>query len=178
MKNLKILSIALLMGLASFAQAQTSNINAIDRYFQQYVDDDRFTVVYVSSKLLNMFGKLDIENMDMDDKETQAIIDLASDLEGIRILVAEENTMNFFNEAKQKINTNEYEVLMTIRTQDEENVEFLIKDGNDVINELLLLVGSAEEFVLLSFVGNISMEKISRLINEFDDNDEDLGERQ
>ena len=170
MKSFKFIVIALLMGVVSSAYAQTVNVNAIDKYFQKYVEDERFTVVYISSKLLNMFGKLDIDNMEMDDAETKAIIDLASDLEGIRILVAEENAAGFYKEAKAKINTKEYEVLMTVRDKDDANVDFLIKDdGDKMINELLLLVGGADEFVLMSFVGKIDLDKVSKLINEFDD---------
>ena len=169
MKSVKFLAILLLMGLATFTQAQAqTDISAIDKYFQQYVEDDRFTVVYISSKLLGMFEQLDIET-EMDDAETQAIIDIAKDIKGIRILVAEENAAGFYEEAKQKIDTKEYEVLMTVRNKGEENVDFLIKEDNDLINELLLLVGGQEEFVLLSFVGKVDMEKISKLINEFDD---------
>ncbi|MCB0581841.1 MAG: DUF4252 domain-containing protein [Phaeodactylibacter sp.] len=170
MKSFKFIVIALLLGVVSSASAQATNLNAIDKYFQKYVEDERFTVVYISSKLLNMFGKLDIDNMEMDDAETKAIIDLASDLEGIRILVAEENAAGFYKEAKAKINTKEYEVLMTVRDKDDANVDFLIKDdGDKMINELLLLVGGADEFVLMSFVGKIDLDKVSKLINEFDD---------
>jgi vacuolar-type H+-ATPase subunit F/Vma7 len=169
MKNIKWLTIALLMGIANLAAAQAESTNAIDKYFQQYVEDDRFTVVYISSKLMSMFEKLNIESMDMDDAETQAIIDLASDLEGIRILVAEENAAGFYQEAKTKIDTKEYEVLMTVRNADDQDVDFLIKDEGDLIHELLLLVGGSDQFVLLSFVGNIDMNKISKLINEFDE---------
>ncbi|MCO6479468.1 MAG: DUF4252 domain-containing protein [Phaeodactylibacter sp.] len=176
MKNLKFLVIALLMGVVSSAYAQTTNLSAIDKYFQQYVEDDRFTVVYISSKLLNMFGKLEVDNMEMDDAETKAIVELASDLEGIRILVAEENAGGFYKEAKAKINTKEYEVLMTVRDKDEANVDFLIKDdGDKMINELLLLVGGEDEFVLMSFVGKIDLDKVSKLINEFDDKEKAPG---
>lgn len=163
---------ALFLGIVAMAQAQTST-NAIEKYFKQYMEDDRFTVVYISSKLLNMFGKLEIDEMDMDDKEVQAIIELAKDLEGIRILVAEENGLQFYKEAKQKIDTKEYEILMTVRDKDGENVDFLVKDdGDKIINELLLLVGGEDEFVLMSFVGKIDLDKISKLANEFDDYDE------
>lgn len=179
MKNLKFLFFALLMGVVSSVSAQTTNVSAIDKYFQQYVDDDRFTVVYISSKLLNMFGKLDIDNVEMDDAEARAIIDLASDLEGIRILVAEENAGGFYKEAKAKIDTKEYEVLMTVRDKDETNVDFLIKDdGDKMINELLLLVGGDDEFVLMSFVGAIDLDKVSKLINEFEEQDETPSEEQ
>lgn len=170
MKLFRFIAIALLLGVVSTVQAQTPTVSAIDKYFKQYVDDERFTVVYISSKLLDMFGKLDVQNMEMDDAETKAIIELAKDLEGIRILVAEENAAGFYKEAKSRINTKEYEVLMTVRDKNESNVDFLIKDdGNKMINELLLLVGGEEEFVLMSFVGKIDLDKVSKLINEFDD---------
>jgi hypothetical protein len=68
---------------------------------------------------------------------------------------------------------------MTVRNADEQNVDFLVKeDAAGTMEELLLLVGGGEEFVLMSFVGKIDMEKISRLINEFDDNEEPAEQKQ
>ena len=45
----------------------------------------------------------------------------------------------------------------------------MIDSGDmEVINELLLLVGSEDEFVMVSFVGMISLDKISKLANVLD----------
>jgi hypothetical protein len=55
---------------------------------------------------------------------------------------------------------------MTVRDEGT-NVEFLVKDTGDIINELLLLVGG-DEFVMMSFVGNIDLDKISKLANSLD----------
>jgi predicted transcriptional regulator len=160
MKYLKLIFLTLLLLPVAGLQGQ-SQINAIDKYFQQYVEDERFTVVYISSKLFQMIGKLDIDKFE-DEEETQAILDIAQDLEGLRILATEENAMEFYREAKSKIDTQEYEVLMTVRDRDGDNVEFLVReDGNNVIEELLLLVGG-DEFVLLSFVGKLDLNKISK----------------
>lgn len=155
--------------LVGQAKAQDNNsANAIDKYFKQYVEDERFTVVYISSKLFEIIGKLDVEGVDFDDKEAELILDLAKDTKGLRILVTEEDTQALFAEAKSKINTSEYEVLMTVRNHDDSDVEFLVKDENDTIKELLLLVGGDEEFVLLSFVGNLDLNKISNLAKEIE----------
>jgi len=167
MKYLKLSLLALFLLPLSALQAQESQVNAIDKYFQQYVDDERFTVVYISKKLFQMLGKLDIEQFDEDD-EVEAIMDIAQDLEGIRILVSEEDVEELYAEAKTKIDTREYEVLMTVRSQDDENVEFLVRENGDVIEELLLLVGG-DDFVLLSFVGRLDLNKISRLAREIED---------
>jgi hypothetical protein len=173
MKFVKFFFALALVASTLAAPAQNAP-SAIDKYFKQYVDDDRFTVVYVSSKLLGMFQKLNVQGLEMDDRETKAIIDLASDLDGIRILVAEQDAGALYKEAKSKINTKEYEVLMTVRDEGE-NVEFLIKDdGDKTIHELLLMVGGTDEFVLMSFVGRINLDKISQLITEFDKSEKNM----
>lgn len=153
----------ILFFLAFFGSLVVNGQNdAIEKYFNQYLEDERFTVVYISPKMFNMVAKMDIEDMDPEVK------DVISDLKGLRILTTEINALAFYKEALQKINTKEYEVLMKVRDGDE-NVHFLIKDdGGDTIHELLLLVGGSSDFVLLSFVGNIDLKKISKLANSMD----------
>ena len=151
------------MAGASLSNAQS---NAISKYFEQYVDDERFTSVFISPKMFQMFSKLEIN--DIDDEETEIILDIVKDLRGLRILTTEINAKAFYEEAKRKINTKEYEILMSVRDRGEDSVEFLIKDEDDIIKELLLLVGGDEEFVLLSFVGNIDLQKISKLSKSID----------
>jgi len=52
---------------------------------------------------------------------------------------------------------------MTARDEGQ-NIKILTKTkGEDVIEELLLLVGGAEEFILVSFVGNINLSDLSKV---------------
>ncbi|MFQ5446361.1 MAG: DUF4252 domain-containing protein [Saprospiraceae bacterium] len=174
MKYLTILfALFLTAGVATTTQAQTSS-DAISKYFKKYVDDERFTVVYVSGKMFEMINKMDIN---LDDDEANAILDVVKDLKGLRILTTEEDGLKFYNEALSIINKNEYETLMTVREGNSENVQFLVKDSGNTINELLLLVGGKdEEFVLISFIGNIDLDKVGELSKAFkndDDNDND-----
>ena len=176
MKLFKLIILTITLGFfTNNINAQDEAANAIDKYFQKYIDDERFTVVYISPKLFQLIGKLDISGVDMEDDEAEAIMDMVEDLRGLRILVSEEDTEQLYKEARQKINTSEYETLITVRNKDGDNVDFLIKDQNDgdLIKELLLMVGGGEDFVLMSFVGNISMEKISKLAKTMDDYDDD-----
>lgn len=165
MKAIKYLILLFFLGIFSSNASAQEATNAIDKYFQQYVDDDRFTVVYISAKMFELFGKFDMSSVDLEDDEAEAIMDMVKDIKGLRILVAEEDTDALYKEAKQKIDTKEYEVLMTVRNKDEDNVDFLIKDIDDgnVISELLLMVGGGDDFVLMSFIGKIDMEKVSKL---------------
>lgn len=157
MKKLLLILLTALATLPLCGQA-----DAIEKYFNRYLEDDRFTVVYISPKMFNMVAKMDIKDMDPDVKE------VISELKGLRILTTEVNALQFYKEALATINTKEYEILMKVR-DGEENVHFLAKDnGGDTIHELLLLVGGQSDFVLLSFIGNIDLKKISKLANSMD----------
>lgn len=146
------------MVMATMLSAQN---DAISKYFDKYVNDQDFTVVYVSPKMFSLVSKLDLEDMD------QEVKTMLNQIKGLRILTTEKTPDKFYKEAIDKFNVSEYESLMTVR-DDNENVNFLIKSGaGDTIEELLLLVGG-DEFVMLSFVGNIDLDKISQLADGMD----------
>ena len=146
----------LMLSISGFSQ-----VDAIAKYFSKYQEDTDFTVVYISPKMFEMISKLAEEEIE---PEVQAII---RDLKGLRVLTTEKNPMRYYNEVTETLNLKSYEELMTIRDGNS-NVRFLIKSKNDLVEELLLLVGSEEEFVMISFVGKIDLEKISRLSNSAD----------
>ncbi len=156
--------ICLFIGSSFLAQAQ---LDAISNYFDQYVEDERFTSVYISQKMFSLISRLDIDEIE-EDPEARIAMEMIEDLKGLRVLTTEENSYEFYKEAISKIDTRDYEVLMTVRDGDE-NVRFWVKeDADQLIKELLLLVGGDDTFVLLSFVGNIDLDKISRLANQID----------
>ena len=154
MKKLLLSLIAIIIFSLS-TQAQT---DAIVKYFDQYMEDTSFSVVYISPKMFEIIAKLDIETEDQD------VVDVVQGLKGLRILSKDHDGKKYYEEAKKKINTTDYEELMVIRDGDE-NIVFWVKEnsGNaDIVEELLMLVGG-DEFAMLSFVGNIDLNKISKL---------------
>ena len=89
---------------------------------------------------------------------------LLKNIQGLHILSTHVSPKTFYKEAVSKINTKEYEELMKVRDEGED-VLFLTKTdatGNK-ITELLMLVGGEDEFSLISFVGDLDLEKIGRL---------------
>lgn len=148
-----------------FATSMTAQDDAISRFFSNYMEDDDFTSVYISPKMFQMISKLDLDNID--DPDAQATIDMIKDIKGLRILTSQKNPMDLYKEAMQKFRTSEYETLMSVKDGGE-NVRFWIKETDNYISELLLLVGGKDEFVLLSFVGKIDLNKISKLANSID----------
>ena len=152
MKSL-ILSFFIIITSSITALAQQ---DAIMKYFSKYVDDERFSAVYISPKMFNMVAKIEIEHME---PEVQEVI---RSMKGLRILHTEQNALQYYNEALKSISTNEYEVLLTARDNGE-NVRFMVKDNGDIVEELLMIVGGEKNFALLSFLGNIDLKKVGKL---------------
>jgi len=147
----------------SFAGGLFGQVDAIDKYFSKYKDNDDFTVVYISPKMFSLISKLDDNDLDA------ATRDAVQGIKSLKILTRDNGGMSFYEEAKSMIDMKEYEVLMTVR-DDSTNVDFLVKDedGGNIVNELLLLVGGHEDFVLLSFLGDIHLNKLSKIAESID----------
>ena len=155
--------------LATVSLNAQNSANAIDRYFQQYLDDDRFSVVYIAPRVFQLLDRLSLGDEEVDDMDDQLVRDLANDIRGLRILSTDDNARSFYEEAISKIDTDTYELLMTIRQGRESNVEFMIKEEDDgIITELLMIAGGEESFTLMSFVGNINLDTIMRLGEEIE----------
>ncbi len=146
----------------SFSIQTQAQGDAISNFFSNYMEDDDFTSIYVDNKLFSMISKLDLE-----DSEDQEAIDMLKDIKGLRILTSENRPMELYREAMSKFNTSNYESLMSVKSKGE-NVRFWIRENNNVIDELLLLVGGKDDFVLLSFLGKIDLNKIQKLSNKID----------
>lgn len=138
-----------------------SQNDAITKYFNKYVEDTSFTVVYISPKMFEMVSKLTENEVD---PEVQQVI---KDLKGLRVLVKESDGTKYYNEATKTLNIKSYDELMTVRDGNQ-NVRFVIKDNGNFIEELLLLVGSPDEFVMISFIGKIDLDKIAKLAKSAD----------
>ncbi len=110
MKYLSILiALFLTAGITTSTQAQE---DAISKYFSKYVDDERFTVVYISGKMFSMINKMEL---DLEDDEAQAIMSVCKDLKGLRILTTETDGGKFYQEALATISTKGYETLLEVR---------------------------------------------------------------
>lgn len=163
---MKCTLVLLLMTAVTGLSAQA---NAIDKYFKQYVDDTNFSVVYIGPTLFKWMKKLGQDDDDKRDQETDAVIKAVEKAEGLRILTTDVTPKKFYDEAKAKIDTKEYELLMTVRSKDGDNVEFLGKLRGDAVEELLLLSIGEEQFMLLSLVGLLDLANISKIAEEIEE---------
>jgi len=155
-KQIILILLLVIAGLRLSAQGQGS---AIDRFFQKYEEDRSFTLVSVTPKMFSMFSKLDINT-----GEGQQFMQVIKKLRGLRILAKEDTKEGprLYREAAAFL-TKDMEELMTVR-DDKTDLKFLVKEnakGN--IAELIMLVGSDDEFVAMSLVGDIDLNEISQI---------------
>ncbi len=160
MKYISSIILILFLAVTGFAQP-----NGIEQYFSKYKDDERFTMVYVSPKMFQMFTK--VAEGAGEDLEPE-IQEMISKLKGLKILTTDVDARDFYNEAIDMFDTSQYDELMTVRSEGDD-VKFLVKDSNggNVVEELLLLVGG-DEFVMMSFVGEINLQQVGRLARSID----------
>lgn len=157
--------------LVLFALGLNAQANAIDNYFQDYVEDEQFSVVYISPRVFQLLGDMTENDLNLDDKEAEAFVELAADMRGLRILSTDVTPRKYFDEAMDKIDTKLYEPLITIRDRDGGRTEFLLKENDEGrVAELLFLSFGDSEFTLMSFVGNLDLDKVMKLADEMEDN--------
>ncbi len=147
----------ILFGLIMSTNILMAQEDAITKLFNNFSEDEAFSTIYISPKMFQMIAKLDGEG---DDKNE--IADISKDIKTLRILSTSNTPRKFYKQANKKLNLNSYEELMTIK-EEGKDIRFVTKMNGDKIEELLLLIGSDENFVLLSFTGDIDLEKLSRL---------------
>jgi hypothetical protein len=131
--------------------------SVIDRFFQKYENDRSFTLVSITPKMFSMFAKVDAG--DADAKNMMRVI---QKLKGLKILAKEDTREGprLYKEAAAFLST-DFEELMTVRDKDSD-LKFLVKENaKGAISELIMLVGSNNEFMAMSLVGDIDLNEIS-----------------
>lgn len=159
MNRIKFRTWALLLSLLLAGRSAFAQDDAIGKFFGKYIDDDRFTVVSISPKMFRLMSKINWDTVSPDLKQT------VNKLQSLRILSTSTTPMAFYKEALTRIDRKEYEELITVRSK-QDNVHFMIKENGNTISELLMISVSDDGFTLLSFVGDIDLDKLSRLSSD------------
>jgi hypothetical protein len=154
----KITTLVIVMGLYAGAYAQSEPIS---KFFNKYSADESFTTqVTISSKMFGLFT-----NMEVEKPEDQEVLEAISKLKGLRML-GKENTSDartLYKEASGIILQNKFEELMTYREKDRDMKFYIMEKSPGKISELLMLVGSNSDFMLMSLFGEIDLKQISRI---------------
>jgi hypothetical protein len=140
--------------------------DAISKFFSKYMEDENFSRVYISPKMMQMAGGFLKSSGESSDKEAQELGELISKVRGIRILSAEKiNGKQLYDEAMGTLMRNKYEDLMDVADKSS-NTKFMVREENGRIMELLMISGSSESFTLLSMLGNFTYEDLNILADK------------
>ncbi len=163
MKNILIITL-LFFAFVFKAQAQD---DAIQQFFSKYTDDDRFSRVYISPKMMQMAGGF-LKNNAGTDKEAEELGALILKVKGIRILSSDEvDGPGFYKEAMTTLVRNKYEELMDVQDKGS-SLKFMVREEGGLIKELLMVTGSGRDFTLLSMLGNFTYEDLNMLAENTD----------
>ena len=146
--------ILIMISLSAFSQR-----NPVDKLFEKYGGKDGFTTVLISSKMFSMFS-----DMEAGDDDINKMI---KNIESIKILTTEDESLldpgiNFYKEIMNELSLDEYEELMVVKEKDQD-IKFLVKEKEDIIVELLLVIGGKGNNALISIRGIIDLKSISKL---------------
>jgi|GEM_PF-226505 len=147
--------------------------DAINRYFEAQLENEIFTSVYVSPKLIEIVSEIDLQALDdgdMNSNEAAMIEEVLQQLKGLMLLKTDvEPMLQYKTVLGEFSNQNSgFDLLLSVRDKGNNVKIWTQTAGDNTIQELLLLVGGEDEMILLSLTGNIDLKKISRLAGNVD----------
>ncbi len=156
MKKIIALLALIVLGTGVYAQSES-----ISKFFNKYATDESFTTqVTISSKMFSLFT-----NMEVEKPEDTEVLEAISKLKGLRI-IGKENTSdarNLYKEASGIILQNKFEELMSVKDKDNDMKFYIIEKTPGKISELVMVSGSADDFMMMTLFGEIDLKQISRI---------------
>lgn len=159
----KIIPLMLLTLVFTGVNAQD---DAISKFFSKYMEDENFSRVYISPKMMQMAGGFLKSASEDSDQDTEELAELVAKVKGIRILSTEtSNGKSLYQEAMATLNKNKYEDLMDVADKGS-NIKFMVREENGLVKEFLMISGSGESFTLLSMLGNFTYQDLNILADK------------
>lgn len=170
MKKLVILLAIIIAPVMSFGQS----------VFDKYEDMDGVSSFVMTQKMFNMLASI---NVNMDDPEDQAFMDMAKKITGLKVYTtgSEKTSADMNSTVKTYLASSKLQELMRMKDGNQ-TVNFYVKEGKDEnhVKELLMVInglkeltkdenitinGKKREFetVLLSLTGDIDLRQISKM---------------
>lgn len=152
-----LLSLALIIGtVAVFAQKNP---------LEKFADMNGVTSVYISKNMLALLPKQ--SKMDYGGVNVGEFV---NKLSSILILTSENKQISqeMMSFANHQIKGSNYELLMRVKSEDNELVNFFMRGKPERIQELIMLVeGSDGENVVMQFLGNFTLQDVQQMTSGF-----------
>ncbi len=167
-KNKRIMKkLFLLLTLAApfWLSAQQS----LNRFFDKYAGSEGFTSVNVSADLYDMFASMDFEG----DEDLALVKEAILDFRGLQVLTYEDagengQALKYFDEALALLPRDDYTEMLSVTSPDD-NVRILARSPQEgIVDNVLILVGNDDEFVLVKVDGSFDLSRLGDLAKDFD----------
>lgn len=157
----RVILFALVVALPALMVAQNS---AVDKLFNKYKGQDGVTTVQISPELFQMVNAMGIDELDNSEIPFDKVA-------SVKILTIEDEEkyqdVNFYNEIKGELKTDDFAEVMTV-DDGGETVRMWMKAEKAVVSEFLLIVGG-DDNVLIYITGNFNMNDLEELAESFDE---------
>lgn len=143
---------------------QTRITNSFYNKYKQYED---VTNVSVPGWLISLGASIGAKFVE--DDEERLALDVAKKIEKVNIIVMEnENVVpdadreKFIRDLKR---FDHFEPFISVRDKDTK-VNFMVRESNDIIKNLIIIVSEEKQFVMVSVKANITLEQLNELIKQ------------
>ncbi len=150
MCNMKKMMMVLALALTA------SGLFAQKNPFEKFTDMEGVTSVYISKNMMSLMpkdSKIDFGNVD--------VSNFINKLSSILILTSENKPVakEMVSLANRRIQEDQYELLMRIKSDDNERVNFYMKGKPENIGEMLMIVEDDNgESVIMQFLGDFTLD--------------------
>lgn len=133
--------------------------------FEKFSDMDGVTSVYISKTMLSLIPK--------DAKADYGGVDVGgflNKLSSILILTSEDKKVapQMLSLANDRVKGKDYELLMRVKSDDNDNVNFFMKGKPENIQELIMIVaGNDGENVIMQFLGDFTLQDVQQMTKGF-----------
>lgn len=156
MKTIKTLFLLLVIATAGTAQEEM-----ISRHFSDYEKDASIEKMEVTRKSFELMSEIEV-----DDPDGVRVVNALQQLNGVKAIFKEhtDEAQTLSREAVERVEADEsYEELMSVRTADE-TVLMTVREENDEIKELSIVVGADRCFMVATLYGTIDIKELSRVL--------------
>ncbi|MFN0216839.1 MAG: DUF4252 domain-containing protein [Saprospiraceae bacterium] len=149
------------------AQIQLTTLSAqndgVQNFIEQHKQDQGFTYAFLSKDLFEVSTQTKVN-----DETWDGLHKVVKNIGSLHILAADSisNALVLYREAKSLIKGDNFVELLTVRDGNE-NVRIWVKSEEDMVTNLVLLVGTPDEFVLVCFAGNLELGNVAELAKLF-----------
>jgi hypothetical protein len=156
-------NLLLLLALCLFSAQAYAQQEALTGFIQEHKNDQGFTYAFFSKDLLEMVTKSDTKDADW--KQLQQVV---QNIGSLSLLVGDSinNGMQLFKEARKLVPEQDFDELLSVRDGND-HVRIWVKSEDNTISDLVLLVGTADEFVLACFAGKLELGNFAQLAQLF-----------